>query len=466
LPRNGVETPTSKNGTTVKFKILLATLAFCLCSCQELILELLGKEEQLTVSKIYSIGSVGSHLTPQAGNTYHPENMIDGDTATTWALPFNDSGSIILDFHVSAEKVGHIELFNGYGKSELRHEQNSRAKEVSIYSNRMTTSNIIWKGFLKDTLGFQKIDLKTRQEKTSHIYIKINSVYPGNKWNDLCISEIKFFGTKDSTNKATNEPGKVDTPKVESTKPEPTAEQAAPQEPNQSVSTDTSKTDNATIDSSSVQEAPATQDTLAEQDDETLPEIIGESDSWRNNTTKIHLNESQIETMSKQRYVVLTESQKKELSDYWTYDTLFAISENWNDCTCMMIYCYWIARDTISVEKGLIPTSASVASESNDDDVDLTMGDFFGSLDYVIVGLDGNLYRKGVPVSIEELRAEQAAKGINVETTMSPDSIKGYGCHENKLDINIPSMLVMPKRTSKTIIRNLISSGLKFCISG
>jgi hypothetical protein len=170
--------------------------------------------------------------------------------------------------------------------------------------------------------------------------------------------------------------------------------------------------------------------------------------------------------MSKQRYVVLTESQKKELSDFWTYDTLFAISENWNDCTCMMIYCYWIARDTISVEKGLIPTSASVASESNDDDVDLTMGDFFGSLDYVIVGLDGNLYRKGVPVSIEELRAEQAAKGINVETTMSPDSIKGYGCHENKLDINIPSMLVMPKRTSKPIIRNLISSGLKFCISG
>lgn len=447
-------------------KIMTIAAAFCLCSCQDSKQEHQEKEEQLAVAKIYSIGSVGSHLTPQAGNTYNPENLIDHDTATTWALPFKENGSVILDFHISAEKIKYIEVFNGYGKSLLRHGQNSRAKQVSIYADRVNTTNIIWKGELKDTLGFQKIILDNQPKNTSHIFLKINSVYPGNKWNDLCISEIKFFGqsasVKDSEIKADN---------TENSKP---AEQPALQESSNNVSIDDSKTNDATSDSPinslNAQEPPATQDTLSEQDDETMPEIIGESDSWRDNTTKIHINESQIETMSKQRYVVLTESQKKELSDYWTYDTLFAISENWNDCTCMMIYCYWIARDTISVENGLIPTSAPVVSESNDDDIyddiDLTMGDFFGSLHYVIVGLDGNLYRKGVPVSIEELRAEQAAKGINVETTMSPDSIKGYGCHENKLDINIPSMLVMPKRTSKPIIRNLISSGLKFCISG
>ena len=454
-------------------KIMAIAAAFCLCSCQDSKQEHQEKEEQLAVAKIYSIGSVGSHLTPQAANTYNPENLIDHDTATTWALPFKGNGSVILDFHISAEKIKYIEVFNGYGKSLLRHGQNSRAKQVSIYADRVNTANIIWKGELKDTLGFQKIILDNQPKNTSHIFLKINSVYPGNKWNDLCISEIKFFGQ--------SAPVKVSEIKADNTENSKPAEQPAPQESSNNDSTDDSKTKDAAsdspIDSTNAQDPPATQDTLAEQDDETLPEIIGESD-WRINTTKIHINESQIETMSKQRYVVLTESQKKELSDYWTYDTLFAISENWNDCTCMMIYCYWIARDTISVEKGLIPASASVVSESNDDDVDgdvdgdvdddayLTMGDFFGSLDYVIVGLDGNLYRKGVPVSIEELRAEQAAKGINVETTMSPDSIKGYGCHENKLDINIPSMLVMPKRTSKPIIRNLISSGLKFCISG
>ena len=187
-------------------KIMAIAAAFCLCSCQDSKQEHQEKEEQLAVAKIYSIGSVGSHLTPQAGNTYNPENLIDHDTATTWALPFKENGSVILDFHISAEKIKYIEVFNGYGKSLLRHGQNSRAKQVSIYADRVNTANIIWKGELKDTLGFQKIILDNQPKNTSHIFLKINSVYPGNKWNDLCISEIKFFGqsasVKDSEIKA------------------------------------------------------------------------------------------------------------------------------------------------------------------------------------------------------------------------------------------------------------------------
>ena len=116
-------------------KIMAIAAAFCLCSCQDSKQEHQEKEEQLAVAKIYSIGSVGSHLTPQAGNTYNPENLIDHDTATTWALPFKGNGSVILDFHISAENGKyHLEgRTKGHARFSKNHSRQSTEKHFPYF---------------------------------------------------------------------------------------------------------------------------------------------------------------------------------------------------------------------------------------------------------------------------------------------------------------------------------------------
>ncbi|MCF0223259.1 MAG: hypothetical protein HUK20_03240 [Fibrobacter sp.] len=86
--------------------------------------------DNLPVHSVYSIGSAGDHLANQAGNNYNPKNMVDGNVQTAWALPYR-SGEVILQFNLKkrAATLDYIAINNGYGKSEKRFRQNSRAKK-------------------------------------------------------------------------------------------------------------------------------------------------------------------------------------------------------------------------------------------------------------------------------------------------------------------------------------------------
>ena len=441
------------NMITTMIKIAVIAISIVFCSCGKSGNDVADKGELLSVSKVYSIGTVGSHLEPQAGNTYNPKNIADGDSTTTWAIPFKGKGSVILDLHVKSKGIENIEIYNGYGKSEKRFKQNSRAKEISIYSDKIDPSKLLWRGDLKDTMGFQQVPLTSFPKETSHIFIRIHSVYLGTTWNDLCISEVKFFG------KSAGSDMEEDSVIVEKTQSSATK-----------LTTSVPKAKKAKKEKNeNVKEKNKPEEVNTVEEENFQPELKGEADPWSASVVKLHLDESQVESMSNLRYVVLTELQKKSLSDYWVYDTISAISENWADCTCMMIYCYWVAVDTIAIEKGMIPQGKLPTYEEDGYDVDYMVGDFFSQSyhDNVVVSLDGSLRRAGQLVSIETLKKEQDARESSSNLKDEFDPSKVIGCYNPPwISVNVPSLHVVRKSFRDAVVKRFLDAGLKFCIFG
>lgn len=142
-------------------------------------------------------------LAPQGGNTYEAWNMFDGNIATVWAVNLDKAiydcdalyGPYML---VPCKKLSHVVIRNGYGKSASAYINNSRASQ--IYFEVETSDGL--EGFgasLKDTPDAQRINAPLNASwnnniSTIQITFPYGSFIRGAKWNDLCISEIEFWG--------------------------------------------------------------------------------------------------------------------------------------------------------------------------------------------------------------------------------------------------------------------------------
>ena len=142
-------------------------------------------------------------LAPQGGNTYEAWNMFDGNIATVWAVNLDkaiyDSDALYGPYMlVPCKKLSHVVIRNGYGKSASAYINNSRASYICF---EVETSDGL-EGFgasLKDTPDAQRINAPLNaswNNNISTIQIKFpyGSFIRGAKWNDLCISEIEFWG--------------------------------------------------------------------------------------------------------------------------------------------------------------------------------------------------------------------------------------------------------------------------------
>jgi hypothetical protein len=165
-----------------------------------------GAPVKLKVVKASCYGS----LAPQGGNTYGAWNMVDGNIATTWAVSLNNrniyGGDGDLDpswiqgpyFEVPCKKLSHIVIRNGYAKSASAYINNSRASYIFF---EIETSDGL-EGFgakLKDTPDPQRLDAPLNESWNNNITtiqmgFPCGSFIKGAKWNDLCITEIEFWG--------------------------------------------------------------------------------------------------------------------------------------------------------------------------------------------------------------------------------------------------------------------------------
>lgn len=152
-------------------------------------------------------------LDPQAGNTYYPKNLIDGNSKTVWAVHLDNS---IYDedrlygpsFTIKCKKLSHIIIRNGYGKSDDAYKNNARAAKVRFVSIKLDDDSpyppVLFEGELEDTPEPQRLEIPMDladnndiQEIQMVFYTpEMGGVYPGRKWNDLCISEVEFWGFK------------------------------------------------------------------------------------------------------------------------------------------------------------------------------------------------------------------------------------------------------------------------------
>lgn len=115
---------------------------------------------------------------------YCTSNLLDYDLNNVWAEGSDGDGSgetVNINLN-EKEYVKNLILFPGHSKSEKLFTANNRLKDIEINVNGERS-----KINIKDVFAPVSIPI---EKTTLEIKIKILSVYKGNKYNDLCISEI------------------------------------------------------------------------------------------------------------------------------------------------------------------------------------------------------------------------------------------------------------------------------------
>lgn len=158
-------------------------ISFSVSTCED-------KDLFNSYSKVDIVGcEVSSFLTGKSGKQYIGEYCIDDDLLTSWQdekKDFNDPSVIKIKLK-GKTPVSTIAFYNGNQKSEDSFKKNCRAKKVTLIINGSE-----YEIELKDSFDCQRIDVKG-ELITDEIIFKIDEVYKGSVYDDLCISEIVVF---------------------------------------------------------------------------------------------------------------------------------------------------------------------------------------------------------------------------------------------------------------------------------
>ena len=148
-----------------------------------------------------------SHMSPQDGNSDEESNLIDGNSATAWAVSIDKAGFDGDKFYgptftVRCKKLSYIVIRNGYAKSETAFRNNSRASRI-IFLNADNVNDVdeavsyLYEGLVKDTPEPQILKIggpaNKNINKVQMIFFS-DGLLHGAKWDDLCISEVEFWG--------------------------------------------------------------------------------------------------------------------------------------------------------------------------------------------------------------------------------------------------------------------------------
>lgn len=147
---------------------------------------------QAPVITMQNISAVYATSELAEANVVHSASRImDGDKNTAWVEGVDGQGygqSIRFDFN-NVYLVNGIRIRSGYQKNDDIYYKNSRPKEVCLeFSDGISE---IFK--LDDAGQNEQILTFSRPVETSMVNLIIESVYPGGKYEDTCISEITFF---------------------------------------------------------------------------------------------------------------------------------------------------------------------------------------------------------------------------------------------------------------------------------
>lgn len=143
-------------------------------------------------------------LDPQNGNSYEAYNLFDRDPSTAWVVgakkfeKFEKETEGHYPRMVSISTPDLLErlvITNGYAKSEEAWRNNARVKNITIMgcTEGSNLADNLYSGTLSDTAEPQTITLQ-KTGQYDYYNLIIEDFYPGEKWDDVCISEIEVFG--------------------------------------------------------------------------------------------------------------------------------------------------------------------------------------------------------------------------------------------------------------------------------
>lgn len=142
---------------------------------------------------------------------YHPLYIGDDDPKTAWVEGVKGQGEgewLRLKF-TPMEGATRVRLLirNGYQKTERLYGLNSRLKEVSL---KLLPSGQTLKATLKDEKGFQELSLTQPAGAFEGVELRVGSVYPGSKWDDLTVSDMQVYVTATTRENPAYEKARLD----------------------------------------------------------------------------------------------------------------------------------------------------------------------------------------------------------------------------------------------------------------
>lgn len=144
---------------------------------------------------IPSQAKASSTLEATEEYSYAVGNLSDGDLSTVWSEGAEGEGEgqwLLFTFNqpVALEQ---IDVANGYQRDQQRFYGNARVRTMRIDFSSGQSQEIQ----LFDDMGYQQVipALESGQTVTS-VKMTILSVYSGDEWEDLGLSEVKFVGSR------------------------------------------------------------------------------------------------------------------------------------------------------------------------------------------------------------------------------------------------------------------------------
>jgi len=144
-------------------------------------------ERFVIVPHALAVASASSELPPSNAGDYRPERANDGEPKTAWCEGAPGPGvsqSLTLSFDPPMA-VTAVTILPGYGKSPAVFQANARPRRVRIEAG---TAPALERE-LRDAFEPQRLELVAIPPAAS-VKLTVLSVWPGRRFEDLCISEI------------------------------------------------------------------------------------------------------------------------------------------------------------------------------------------------------------------------------------------------------------------------------------
>lgn len=145
----------------------------------------------LTPKFVNGLISASSSLEPALA--YGPSNLMDSKKDFGWAenVKGNGIGETITFTTNDNVRITRLKMWNGYQRSPIHFASNSRLRTFQFG----VKGDVLQRYTLTDSSDDQWIELKEPIEGTEFI-LKVVDAYSGRKYEDLVISEIKFYDEK------------------------------------------------------------------------------------------------------------------------------------------------------------------------------------------------------------------------------------------------------------------------------
>jgi hypothetical protein len=138
-----------------------------------------------------SAGSAGmrvqsSESLPPAGEIgYGVANLTDRDIRTAWCVKENTGRPVWFSLHFEQPtRLRTLGWFGGYQKNSPIFRANARTRTIAAYAD----GRLLGRFGLDDRMGLQRVELGG--EQASEYKFVIEAVYPGTKYDDLCVTEV------------------------------------------------------------------------------------------------------------------------------------------------------------------------------------------------------------------------------------------------------------------------------------